>query len=495
MTPRSLGGRGGVLIAAAVASLVSAPMVHAQVTSAPDPAALEEALEAAASLLEGSYVFPEDGSRYAALLRANADEYAELGLQALAQRATADLQAVKQDLHLRLVATAPVETIEGGRRVRRAPGGSPAGQAGGAPGRVRVGGNPGGGAPGAAVPRASSPDQLFSPIDINALPDMARGLYADETSRNHFFTKVEVLPGNIGYLDYDQFGFPNFSKDAADAAFGFLAETDALILDLRDNRGGIEGMNQYLASHFFGDEPVHLYSRYYGSANTTVEYVTFPEHVMRRFPDRPLFVLVNRGTGSAAENFSFAMQGLGRATIVGQPTAGAAHSSRAFPVGAGLVLQLPIARAFNPRTGEDWEGTGVLPDVEIESTDALRAAHSRAVDRLIETADAGDREGLEEARLLYGATIEAPAGMSEDATEFVGEYGTRRVFTESGALKMMRTDVEGAQALDLVRLAADYYTLEQASIARIRFERDDEGRVVRMMVRGPGGTWDTADRR
>ena len=77
----------------------------------------------------------------------------------------------------------------------------------------------GGGEGQGAAPLAATPEQLFAPLDLNGVPDIARRFFEDEASRNHFFTKLEILPGNVGYLDYDQFGFPHSSRDAADAAF------------------------------------------------------------------------------------------------------------------------------------------------------------------------------------------------------------------------------------------------------------------------------------
>lgn len=453
-------------------------------------------VEDVATWIEGYYVFPEIGARYARALRDRVGAYSSLAISELASRITADLQRINRDLHLRLT-IAPTPTGGAGVRVQRtvgAGGGEPAGTTRGGGGvRTRVAAAPPEAA--AETPRAvsASPEQLFTPMDLGGLPEVARRLFADEARRNHFFTQVEILPGNVGYLDYDQFGFPNFSTDAADASFAFLAETDALILDLRDNPGGIEGMNQYLASHFFGEEPVHLYSRYYGAERTTVEHTTFPEHVVRRFPDLPLYILVNGGTGSAAENFTFALQGLGRAIVVGEATAGAAHSSQAFPVSGGLMLQLPVARAFNPRTNQDWDGDGVQPDVASTSDAALAAAHTNAVDQLLAEAPPEERVTLEDAKLLFAARGAAPEEGELDV--YVGHYGSRRVYLEEGRLKMVRTDVPGIPAVDLVPLAPGYFTLQQASSARVRFERSDSGEVVRIHVRMPTGAWEVGERR
>lgn len=437
----------------------------AQEASTVDRATISAVVEGLAEAIEQRYVFPDVGRRYAQEIRARSRDYSgPLSVSEFAARLTADLQRVQPDLHL---------------RVLPAPAGAPP-------------------EPEAPVqeeaPVAATAEQLFTPFDLAMLPEIGRRLFADEAGRNHFFRVVEVLPGNVGYIDYDQFGFPNFSTDAADAAFGFVSETQALILDLRGNRGGVEGMNQYIASHFFGEAPVHLYSRYYGSSRTTLDYFTFPEVVAHRFPDRPLYVLVDPATGSAAENLTFALQGLDRAVVVGEATAGAAHSSRAFPLPAGFMVQLPIARAFNPRTDEDWEGAGVQPDVTAGERDALDVAHSAAIDLLLAVAPPESRLELEDAKLLMAARGRGAAETS-NPEDFEGQFGQRRVFVEGGRLRMMRTDVQGAPAVDLVPLAPDYFTLEQAAVARIRFERDEDGRVSRLHVRLPTGDWEVGERR
>lgn len=474
----------GALGLAVFFGLVLRAPVGAQRSEQLSAEALRGVVDRVAEILEANYVFPEIGARYARTLRDEAAGYPPSTPSELASRITTDLQTVHQDLHLKLLPSA------GGAGPMRV-------QVGGGGGRVRVrrGGDDAPSTDQAAepVPVAATAEELFAPIDLTDLPEVGRALFDSEARRNHFFHEIEILPGNVGYLDYDQFGFPNVSTETADAAFAFLRECDALILDLRDNPGGIEGMNQYLASHFFGKEPVHLYSRFYGSARITLDYMTFPDRVAHRFPDLPLFILVNGGTGSAAENFTYALQGLGRATVVGRHSAGAAHSSRVFEVSSGFQLQTPIARAYNPRTGEDWEGEGVRPDIEAEESSALAVAHAAAVDRLLEGASGEERLALEDARLLFAARDADPG--SGDPEQYEGEYGNRRVYVEGGALKMARTDVQGVPSVDLVPLAPDYFTLRQASFARIRFERDDAGEILRMHVRTPTGTWEVGERR
>src|SRR6185295_5182922 len=69
----------------------------------------------------------------------------------------------------------------------------------------------------------------------------------------------------------------------------------------------------------------------------------------------------------------------GRATIVGKRTVGAAQGGGWVPVGDGFVVFIPSFRSFDPKTGRNWEGSGVLPDAETAVDRALETAHWRAV--------------------------------------------------------------------------------------------------------------------
>jgi C-terminal processing protease CtpA/Prc len=93
-------------------------------------------------------------------------------------------------------------------------------------------------------------------------------------------------------------------------------------------------------------------------------------------------VLTAARTSSAAEALAFHLQQLGRARVVGERSAGAAHPSRRLPLSDRFAIMLPTSRAFDPETGRDWEGTGVQPDLETPAEDALCAAHVELLERL-----------------------------------------------------------------------------------------------------------------
>ena len=209
--------------------------------------------------------------------------------------------------------------------------------------------------------------------------DLAReraGLERD----NCLFRKVEVLPGNIGYVQFDAFMNPQICGPTVTAAMGFVAHTDAVIVDLRTNHGGNPAMVQLIASYFF-DEATHLNDLYNRHDDQTTQYWTLP-YVPGPRISAPLYVLTSSHTFSGAEEFTYDMQTQKRATIVGETTGGGAHPVHGVSVGEHFALGVPLARPINPVTKKDWEGTGVTPDIKVPAADALAAAQKSAAEKL-----------------------------------------------------------------------------------------------------------------
>lgn len=198
------------------------------------------------------------------------------------------------------------------------------------------------------------------------------------------FQKVERLAGNIGYLDLRFFADTSYAREAAAAAMGLLQGADAVIFDLRYNGGGSPQMVQFLCSYFFGPEPVHLNSLYWRPSDRTDEFWTLPTLPGQRMPDVNLFILTSRRTFSGAEEFTYNLKNLQRATIVGETTGGGAHPVNMKAVNKDFVLVVPVGRAINPITKTNWEGVGVQPDVKVAQADALATAHLLALRKSLE---------------------------------------------------------------------------------------------------------------
>jgi hypothetical protein len=218
-----------------------------------------------------------------------------------------------------------------------------------------------------------------------------------EKQVNGGFEKVERLPGNIGYLEVRSFEFPGRGVAAAAAAMSFLSETDALIVDIRRNGGGSPDAVAALCSHFF-DEPVHLNDLYFRPADETRQFWTAPV-TGKPYTERPIYVLVSKRTGSAAEEFAYNLQNLKRATVVGEVTWGGAHPGDMVRLGDHFMAFVPNGRAINPISKTNWEGVGVKPDIATAPDEALRVAQIEILGRRIEVEkDPETREALSQRR-------------------------------------------------------------------------------------------------
>lgn len=195
---------------------------------------------------------------------------------------------------------------------------------------------------------------------------------------NFGLQKVEILPGNIGYLDIRQFFLVSLAGDTVVAAMNFLAHTGALIVDLRQCVGGDAATVALVISYLF-DEPVHLNDFYLREGNQTFQSWTLPYVPGRRYGDKPVFVLTSDFTFSGGEEFSYDLKNLKRATLIGETTKGGAHPGQRYAINEQIEMCIPTGRAINPISGTNWEGTGVTPDIEQPQAQALQTAYQLAL--------------------------------------------------------------------------------------------------------------------
>lgn len=201
---------------------------------------------------------------------------------------------------------------------------------------------------------------------------------------NYGFEKVERLAGNIGYIDMRGFMPPQYAGDTCAAAMNFLANTDALILDLRQNGGGDPAMVQMLCSYLFEGDPVHLNDLYFRPTDTTQQFWTLPYIPGKRYANKPVYVLTSKRTFSGAEECSYNLKNLKRAILVGETTGGGAHPGGPQRINAHFAVWVPTGRAINPITKDNWEGKGVTPDIAVPAEKALAVAHLDALKKGIE---------------------------------------------------------------------------------------------------------------
>ena len=194
-----------------------------------------------------------------------------------------------------------------------------------------------------------------------------------EQKENYGFKKIEILDGNVGYVDFRYFSGFDSAKETVDAVLQVIKNTDAIIFDLRKNDGGSPDMVQYICSYFFG-EKIHLNSLYWRKGDRTQEFWTLDELPEERMPDVPLFVLTSKYTFSGAEEFAYNLQTRKRAIIIGENTGGGANPGGTIEINKYFSINVPTGRAINPITQTNWEGTGVIPEVKTVAHNALSKA-------------------------------------------------------------------------------------------------------------------------
>ncbi|HEX6289276.1 MAG TPA: S41 family peptidase [Herpetosiphonaceae bacterium] len=285
------------------------------------------------SQLHEHYVFPEVAAEIETALRARLDNHEYHGMEALDDlcvKLTEDLQAISRDKHLRVFYRA-------------------------------------------------------EPIALTPEPTPWSEEFIQTISLNNFgFHKIERLPGNVGYLDLRFFYPPTLAGDTAVAAMNFLAHTSALIVDLRQNGGGDPWLVALLTSYLFDFRPVHLNNLYWRRDGTTQQFWTLPYVPGRRYGDKPVYVLTSSHTFSGGEEFVYNLKHLKRATIIGEVTRGGAHPGRVLPIHEHVDIFIPSGRAINPISGTNWEGSGVMPDIELPQEQALQKAYELALQAVFE---------------------------------------------------------------------------------------------------------------
>lgn len=204
-------------------------------------------------------------------------------------------------------------------------------------------------------------------------------------SRNYDIRKVETLPGNIGYIDLRSFPPASAAKPALGAMMNLVADTDALIVDLRNNGGGDPHAVAFMSSYLF-DKRTHLNDMYWREGARTDPFWTEEDVPGKKFGGtKKLYVLTSKTTFSGAEEFSYNIQQLRRGLIVGETTGGGAHPGGVHRIHQHLAAFIPAGRAVNPISKTNWEGTGVVPDVKVDAEDALRTAERLALTELLKS--------------------------------------------------------------------------------------------------------------
>jgi len=333
--------------------------------------------------------------------------------------------------------------------------------------------------------------QAEEPRHPEASPEGRAKEIAAMQANNFGFKKIEILAGNIGYIDLRNFHPAEFGGATAVAAMNYVAHTRALIFDLRNNGGGSPSMIQLLTSYLLA-EPTHLNSFYVRKTDSYEQFWTAAHVEGQRYLDKDVYVLTSGGTFSAAEEFSYNLKNLKRATIVGETTGGGAHPvDRHYFKEIKFGAMIPFGRAVNPITKTNWEGTGVEPDVKVSKEDALSTAHTQALQKLLKSS----RDAEEKKRLSWSLeavkAVHSPLTLqAETLKSYVGRFGDRAIVMENEQLIYTR----GARKNRLIPLDKDRFALEGADYFRLQFNRDSKGHLVSVSGLYEDGRTDKSER-
>ncbi|HET6710050.1 S41 family peptidase [Amycolatopsis sp.] len=297
--------------------------------------------------LEAHYVFPDVAAKLVEVLRARLGEgaYVDLDDAEFATAVTADLQSVNDDKHLRL-------------------------------------------------------RHHLDPVAEDGDAELASDGFRQAAELENFgIAAVRRLPGNVGYLDTTMLYPLDFAAAAVSAAMTLVAPADALLIDVRRNRGGSPETSAFLQSYLV-DERTHYLDIYERDGDRVTQMWTLPYVPGPKFGGtKPIWVLTGPSTFSGGEDLAFSLQRQERAKTVGEPTRGGAHPREQYKVDTYLDVTVPIARSYDPKSGENWEGVGVSPNIPVAADKAFDTAYALALRHVLELGGSGPRRVVaEEAR-------------------------------------------------------------------------------------------------
>jgi len=319
-----------LLVSAAAAAHAQPPEINEKFRA--------ETIDSLLALLKDKYVYPEMALKMEEAVRARQrrGEYDAISdPQRLAEKMTADLREVFDDKHLK-ISYSP-EPIP----LRSAKAGAP------------------------------------TPAEIEARRVKQR-------RENFGLQRVEILKGNVGLIQIDYFAPLEWSEKSIAAAMSVAADTDALIIDVRQNRGSMDiNAIPFFCSYLFA-EPVQLGSYFSRETGETRQLWTYAVVPGRKFADKPVYLLTSRRTASGAEAFVSNLKRLKRAVIVGETTAGATMPGLSHRINEHFSVWISTGRSANGSAAN--ENKGIAPDFPVAPEKAVETAHQQILKQLLETA-------------------------------------------------------------------------------------------------------------
>ncbi len=303
-------------------------------------------------------------------------------------------------------------------------------------------------------------------------------------SGNWGLPRAEVLAGNVGYLEVRRFQPPDLAGDTVVAAISFLANTDAVIVDLRNCHGGNAYLQPLFAGYFFS-RPTSLYDMVFRGSNSTERFWTAAWLPGKRLAEVPMYILTSAYTFSGGEAFAYRFKVLKRATIVGETTGGGANAGGVLDVAPCFRVFMPMGQPVARDTKSNWEGTGVEPDIKTTAREALGVAHVEALKSLRAKATLDAEEARLEWALERAEADRAPVALTgEELERLAGTYGEFKVFVGGGQLRLQ---AEGEVPTLLRPLTRTVFASDTDNPVRAEFRVAAGGRGEALIFTDDGG--------
>ena len=312
-----------------------------------------------------------------------------------------------------------------------------------------------------------------------------------EIYENFRIPEVKRLNGNVGYLKIDQLLPPALATGYSEkfaAAVELIADTDALIVDLRDNVGGYAGGVEFVLSYFFQPHTHYAngFVRTENGLKINKDY-TIEDLSGRRLLNQNVYVLVSSKTGSGAEAIAHTLKYSERAKLIGETTFGAGYAYDEFPIGK-FVMDVPNAASMHPNATVNWESIGVKPHIIISPKKAFDTAYKLAINELLQQELTKPKTEQYQYRLDHLQwevdrinDLENQFKLSVEQTKkFIGRFGNRTITAEGSQLFYQRINPNRPKR-KLIPVKPNEFLIEGLDQYRIKFEQDKKTGQVTLL--------------
>ncbi|MDH4223659.1 MAG: S41 family peptidase, partial [candidate division Zixibacteria bacterium] len=203
--------------------------------------------------------------------------------------------------------------------------------------------------------------------------------------------------------------------------------------------------------------------------------------------------LTSSYTFSGAEEFTYNLKNLKRGTIIGETTGGGANwwEYKIFK-NLNVGMALPLARAINPISGTNWEGTGITPDIEVPQEKALDTAYKMALEKLSKKTEDPKKQTEYKWAIEGLETRLNPVTLDESKLSiYAGQYGPRKIWLEEGVLYYQRGEKPRYR---LIPMGNHMFMVEELDYFRIQFVTDEKGDITELIGKYDNGYTDSHKR-